>query len=142
MLTDAQIVDKYTDSDFGGSFSGVKTFQIFLKTDLNEHVSQNRLKQILNQLPFYIVSQRPIRTFPRRHYSVNSYGELLQADLAFMFEKNNYKYFLLVIDIFSRRIFVEALQDKSAPTVEKAFLKIFAHFPDGIQKVETDQGLN
>jgi len=140
MLSDAQIIDKYTDGSFGGSFSGARTFQIFLKTDLGEDISLNRIKGILNQLPFYIISQRPIRKYPRRHYSVGSYGELLQADLAFMFEKNDYKYFLLVIDVYSRKLFAEPLKDKSAATVEKAFTKIFANFPTGIQKLESDQG--
>ena len=64
----------------------------------------------------------------------------MQSDIAFMFEKNGYKYFLVLIDVFSRHLYVEILKDKSANTVKKAFEKIFSTFTSPITKIETDEG--
>jgi len=139
MWTDEEIIEKYRDKNFGGSFSGARTFQTFLKTDYNLDISLNRLYSILKTLPFYVISQRPIRKFPRRPYSVAGYGSLLQCDLAVMFEKDGWKYFLVVVDVYSRKLFVELLKDKSAPTVKKAFVKIFATFSTPITSIETDE---
>jgi hypothetical protein len=141
MLSDEEIIAKFRDPDFPGSFSGARNFQVFLKTDLNEYVPLKRIYSILKSLPFYVISQRPIRRFPRRKYDVKSYGALLQADLAFMYEKNQRKYFLVVIDVFSRHLFVDILENKDATTVRKSLEKIFSeHFPTPITKLETDQG--
>lgn len=139
MITDSEIAEKYRDVNFYGSFSGARNFQTFLKTDLNEDVPLKRIYNVLKNLPFYIISQRPIRRFPRRKYSVAGFGSLMQADLAFMHEKDGFKYFLVVIDVFSRHTFVELLKDKTAENVRKAFEKIFSTIPTEISKLETDQ---
>lgn len=140
MLTDQEIEDLYRDKTFYGSFSGALNFQTFLKTQLNEDISLKRIYSILKKMPFYVISQRPIRRFPRRKYDLAGFGSLLQADLAVMFEKNGYKYFLVLCDVFSRHLFVEALKDKTAESVKKALEKIFDSFPTPISKLETDQG--
>jgi|688.fasta_scaffold29059_7 hypothetical protein len=140
MLTDQEIAEKYSDIDFPGSFSGARNFQMFLKTDLNEDVDLKRIYTILKNQPFYVISQKPIRRFPRRPYWVPGFGILMQSDIAFMFEKNGFKYFLVLIDVFSRHLYVEALKDKTAATVKKAFQKIFSNFTSPITKLETDQG--
>jgi hypothetical protein len=57
-----------------------------------------------------------------------------------MFEKNGYKYFLVLCDVFSRHVYVEALKDKSAESVKKALEKILDSFSTPISKLETDQG--
>ena len=140
MLTDEEIAEKYRDLSFPGAFAGGRAFQMFLKTDLNEDISLKRIYSILKKLPFYVISQKPIRRFPRRSYWVTGFGILMQSDVAFMFEKNSFKYFLVLIDVFSRHLYVEALKDKSAPTVKKAFQKIFSTFTSPITKIETDEG--
>lgn len=57
-----------------------------------------------------------------------------------MYPKNDFKYFLTVIDVFSRKIFVEILKDKSAASTKKAFIKIFDEIPTEITKLECDAG--
>ena len=140
MLSDEDIIEKYRDINFAGAFSGARNFQVFLKTELNEDIPLTRIYQILKKLPFYVISQKPIRRFPRRKYSIAGFGCLMQSDLAFMFEKNGYKYFLVLIDVFSRHLYVEILKDKSANTVKKAFEKIFSTLTSPITKIETDEG--
>jgi hypothetical protein len=140
MLSDEDIIEKYRDINFAGAFSGSRNFQVFLKTELNEDIPLTRIYQILKKEPFYIISQKAIRRFPRRKYSIAGFGCLMQSDIAFMFEKNGYKYFLVLIDVFSRHLYVEILKDKSANTVKKAFEKIFSTFTSPITKIETDEG--
>ncbi len=139
MLTDSEIKEKYTDPDFFGAFSGGRNFQSFLKTDLNEDVPLKRIYSILKTLPFYLISQRPVRRFPRRQYSVAGFGDLIQADIAYMFDIDGWKYFLVVVDVFSRHLYVEVLKDKSSKVVQQALVKIFAQFQTPITKLETDQ---
>ena len=140
MLSDEELLEKYQDINFAGAFSGARTFQVFLKTELNEDVTLKRIYQILKAQPFYIISQKPIRKFPRRKYSVAGFGCLMQSDVAFMFEKHGFKYFLVLIDVFSRHLFVEILKDKTSESVKKALQKIFATFTSPITKIETDEG--
>jgi len=140
MLTDEEIAEKYRDINFPGAFSGARNFQMFLKTDLNEEIDLKRIYNILKKQPFYVISQKPIRRFPRRPYWVPGFGILMQSDIACMFEKNGFKYFLVLIDVFSRHLYVEALKDKTAATVKKVFQKIFSSFTSPITKIETDEG--
>ena len=61
-------------------------------------------------------------------------------DLAFMFASMGYKYFLLLIDVFSRHIYCEPLKRKTAPQVGIAIEKILAKMHAPNQKIQTDQG--
>jgi len=140
MLTDSEIADRYRDVGFPGAFSGARNFQMFLKTDLNKDISLKRIYNVLKSQPFYVISQKAVRRFPRRPYWVPGFGILMQSDIAFMFEKNGFKYFLVLIDVFSRHMYVEALKDKTAATVKKAFQKIFSSITNPITKIETDEG--
>lgn len=84
---------------------------------------------------------KPVRTFPRRSYDIQAYGDLTQADLAFFPESpGGYKYILILIDAFSRHLFAEPLKTKTADEVGKAFEKIFNEFGSQIAKLETDEG--
>lgn len=111
-LSDSEIKDLYQDETFPGSFAGARVFQQFLKTEKNENVSLSRIYSILKSLPNYMYTLRPMRKFPRRSYDVKGYLELVQCDLAQMYEFNGMKYFLLVTDIFSSRIWCEPLPSK------------------------------
>ena len=140
MLSDEEIIKLYRDPEFSGSFSGARSFQMFLKMDKNEDVSLKRIYSLLKQLPLYIMNQKRIRKFPRRKYIVTSFGQVCQADLAEMSSFNSFRYFLLLVDLFSRHIYVEPLRRKTMPVVRKAFERIFDEFKTPITKLETDKG--
>jgi len=59
-------------------------------------------------------------------------------DLSYMPEYNGYKYFLLVIDVFSKHMYTRPLKDKSAKAVGDAFKDIFDEFESPIFKLESD----
>ena len=46
MLSDEQILNLYKDTDFPGSWSGARTFQMFLKLNKNEYVTLHRIYKI------------------------------------------------------------------------------------------------
>jgi hypothetical protein len=55
MLTDKEIAEKYCDINFRGAFTGARTFQMFLKTDLNEDIGLKQIYNILKAQPFYLM---------------------------------------------------------------------------------------
>ena len=63
-----------------------------------------------------------------------------KADLAQMFDYEDYKYFLLVVDAFSSKVFVRPLKSKTSLVVKDAFEHIFQEFNAKIYKLETDRG--
>lgn len=111
-----------------------------MKTDLNIDVSERRLYSILRQNPIFLIHQRKRTRFPRRSLDVNNYGELLQADLAVMFEYESYKYFLLVVDVYSTKVFVRPLKNKTSTLTARALRDIFSEFNSKIYVFETDRG--
>jgi len=60
-------------------------------------------------------------------------------DLAVMPEFDGYKYFLVMIDVFSKHLYARPLKDKTASTVGKAFEDIYKEFQSPIFKLESDQ---
>ena len=139
-ISDKKILELWRDPNFSGSYRGVKTFQTLLKTDLNIDVSENHLYKVIKNDPIFIIHQRPRRKIIRRPYDLNNYGELVQADIAYMFNFENYLYFLLLIDCFSSKIFAVPLKSKDSNTVAKAFIIIFQQFNATIYEIQTDRG--
>ena len=127
-ISDKKILELWRDPNFIGSYRGIKTFQTLLKTDLNIEVSESRLYKVIKTDPIFILHQRPQRHIDRRSYDINNYGELVQADIAYMFEYETFKYFLLVIDCFSSKIFTIPLKSRDSSSVAIAFAEIFVEF--------------
>lgn len=140
MLTDEDIIKLFRNPEFKGSFSGMKNFQIFLKTDLNENVSLQRLYNVIKNYPDYIYQLKPIRKFPTRNYVTDSFGELMEIDLGFMPTFNLFRYFLCLVDVFSWHIWCVALKKKNGPVVGKALEKVFDEINSPITKIQADSG--
>jgi len=134
------ILKLWHDKNWIGSFRGIKTFQSLLKTDKNISVSEKQLYKILKNDKLYLLHLRPKSKVYRRKYDLNCYGEIVQFDLGFMFEFEGYKYFILLIDCFSFKIFIEPLKTKSSEEVFKAFKKLLNKYKTTIYKVEVDKG--
>ena len=140
MWTEDKILKLWRDPNFSGSYRGIKTFQILLKTDLNIDISEKSLYKIIKKDPIFLIHQKRRRNFPRRSYDLRFFGELVQADIAYMFPFQNFLYFLVFIDCFSSRIFVEPLKSKTSFAVRIAFENFFQKFKAPIQELQTDQG--
>ena len=72
---------------------------------------------------------------------MHNYGELVQMDIAHMFEdkETNFKYFLLLVDVFSSKVFAEPLKSRETPEIIKALRKIFADFGANIYEIQADR---
>jgi len=142
-IDEKEILKLYRDISFPGSFRGLKTFQAVLKSDKDIDIPEYRLRRILQKEPIYLMHQLKPFKIKRRPVITHNYGEIVQADVAFMFGDNNKKpsYFLLLIDVYSNKIFVEVLQNKEGTTVAKALEEIFKRFGAPIYEIQTDQGL-
>ena len=134
-----KIVKLWKTPTFSGSSTGLSTFQDALK-EKGINISYNKLYAIMREVPDYITSTRPVRRYPRRTMKVHGFCDLWQADLAEMPLDEEFKYFLLCIDIFSRKIFCRKLKTKTSLEVRQAFDDIFREVKTVCSKLETDQG--
>ena len=89
MLSDQELTEIWKNESYEGAFSGGRNFQKFLKTQFNENISLARIYRILKTIPAYVVSQRPIRRFPMRHYDIGGRcNKILQICLISANNKN------------------------------------------------------
>lgn len=140
VISDEKILQLWRDPTLSLSYRGIRTFQLLLKTDLDISVGIARLYRVLKKDSIYLMHKRPIRNFARRFYYVTYYCEVLQMDLASMFEFDNYNYFLLIVDIFSSKIYAQALKDKSSATTAEAVKNLLSKFGATPTTIECDQG--
>lgn len=137
-ISEEKILRLWRDPKFGGSYRGIKTFQMFLKTDKNIDVPEKELYKIIRKDPIYLMHLQA-KPVIRRKYFLSNIGELIQSDLAYMYPFKNYKYFVVFIDCFSFKIFTEAIKNKKSETVFKVFQNYLIETSE-IDKLETDQG--
>lgn len=141
-LDEDKILALYKDISFPGSFRGIKTFQAVLKSDKGIDVSEQSLRRILQKEPIYLIHQLKPFKIKRRSTITHNYGEIVQADVAFMFgeSENKQSYFLTLVDVFSGKVFVEVLQNKESQSVAQALEDIFKRFGAPIYELQTDKG--
>jgi len=87
LLSSEDLLRLYQDKDFPGSYSGARTFQMFLKTDKGEDVSLHDIYKVLKTFPPYLYVAKPMYRFPRRQYDV-------QVKILFKTEYKQVKNFL------------------------------------------------
>lgn len=96
-------------------------------------------QQIVNE-----IHRSARKNFEHRKYSMRGIADTLQADLIEMqqFKKENrgYRYILIVIDVFSKRVYAESLKDKTANEVTKAMENIFNKVGQPVKNLHTDSG--
>jgi len=139
-LTDSEILNLWQDKNFLGSFSGPANLRKFLFTDYGEHVPLKRLYKILKQSPDYLMNVRQVRRFPRRHYQIYSFGQLLECDLGFMKKYKKFNYFLLVIDAFSWKIWAVPVVSKSAIVIRRSLLSVLDSIDTPVTEISSDFG--
>jgi hypothetical protein len=144
-LTEAQkialVKRLYRDVNFSGSFSGINNMQRSIFLEKGIHVRRALVNKALNEIPTYVQHLRPIRKFERSHYNVTAFGEVCQADIAYMFDFEGFKYFLLVIDLFSHRIFTRPQKTKNKAETLESLKDIIDREKLEIYTLQTDQGM-
>jgi len=141
VISDEDLLKLWRDPSFEGSYRGARTFQVLLKTNLNIDIPLTRLYRVLANDQIYLIHQRANKKIERRHYITHNYGELTQMDIAVMFkdEESGYQYFLLLVDVFSSKVFTEPLKSRETSEVLKAFKKIISKFEAVIYELQADR---
>jgi len=120
-----------------GSFSGASGFKQTTGT-------QGNVKPILQKFPAYNLHHPTRKHFERRRVRVDGMHRLYAMDLKDIQSEsryNNKKRFLLVMmDVFSKRAWIEALPNKTGKAVVKGLEKIFARAGGVAPKIWCDYG--
>ena len=126
-LTDREkeIIEKaYTDISFPGAFGGLNRLREYLRQKKKILVTAAEIKSVLKNVPVYQMHVLAATRFRRRRYTVDGAGIQFQADLAEMPRYGDYKYFLLMVDLYSTFVYVVALTNKTSKAVQNALESI------------------
>ena len=114
--------------------------------------TEEQVRKILEGDISFQTSRALRKTFPRRKDLAYFFSERWEADVGDIGKarfvdlktgKEKGRYFLLAVDLFSRKVMVEPLPNKTASTVAKALEKILSTLKrpySAPQTLETDQG--
>lgn len=103
-----------------------------------------KIADFLRNYPVHSIHRRKIIKFPRRRVIARFPSELFMADLIEYADYNRsnrgYKFILLVIDCFTRMMYVSPMKTKSASDCLKAFQNIFEKLDQYPIHIVTDRG--
>ena len=120
----------YYDPAHPASFAGPNKLFQEVKNEGRFNISLNRIRKWLQNQEVYSIHRPLRRKFARNRVVVNGIDDQWDFDLmdmsALAKKNDGVKYLLLVIDIFSKYIFVRPLNNKTVSEVVKAFKSIFA----------------
>ena len=127
-----KILESWKDPAVPGSFSGLQNFYRGLQEKgLTRGKTKSEVKDILEKDLFFATSRGLRRNFPKRKDLVFGLNERYEADLGdlggrFKDLEGRVKgrYYLILIELFSRKLFCRALRDKSGPNVLAALKSI------------------
>ena len=136
----------YNDISGPGSFQGINKLYKAVKDDGVYEIYLSEVKDWLSTNKPYTMHKPTRKVKKRTRVLVSGIDDQFEADLASM-DKEAYvkqndgiKFLLVVIDVFSRFLWVRPLKDKSASTVTKAFDDIFKDSKRLPRRLRTDRG--
>ena len=120
---EARLERRYKTPSISGSFQGPSKVYSSAKAD-GINTTRERVEEALEKQESYTLNKPVIRKFPRNRVIVEGFDSQWDSDLAdfvLLSTKNSaFKYVLLMIDIFSRYVWVRPLKTKLAKEVVKA----------------------
>lgn len=118
----------YFDPSHSGSFSGPEKLYRTVREEGKFKIGRKKIRQFLQNQEEYSLQRDVKRKYRRRRVVVSGVDSQWGTDLANVenLEKFNdgIKYWLVVIDVFSKYLFVETLKDKKASSVVEGFRRI------------------
>lgn len=126
-----------------GAFAGPEKLYQAVKQDGKYKIGRMRIRQFLNNEDPYSLL-KPIRSsFPRSKVIVNTIDSIWDGDLAAVSnissENDGYKFLLVLIDIFSRFLFIVPLKNKQHQNVTDGLKSVF-HSGRKPDTLRTDKG--
>ena len=143
MMWENYLKGVYYDPANAGSFSGPDKLYRYVRKAGKYVISKHRIRQWLHRQEAYSL-QRPVRRhFKRNTVITTGIDDQWDADLIDMSkyktDNNGQAYVLIVIDIFSKYVWLRSLSTKMGKDVERAFAEILdeGRHPN---RVRTDKG--
>ena len=134
----------YYDPKHPGAFAGPQKLYKVVKSEGKFNIGMHRIRKFLHNQESYSLHKPVRRRFKRNHVISAGKDDLWMADLIDMKKfadwNEGFKYILLVIDTFSKYVWLEALKYKTGEEVAKAFEKIFTSSKRSPVKLITDKG--
>ena len=131
----------YEDPKVG--ITGINDFQRKLK-ERNIKVSQNKIKDFLETQDGYTKHKPVIKKYETRRFYSPRIDAIWQADIGYFIDfpeaNDNYKYWLVVIDTFSKFSWLKHLKSKSMQETTKAFEDILRESNRTPSSLNTDNG--
>ena len=118
-----------------------------LYTDITSKPSYSaKIADFLRQHDIHGVQRRIVkRTFPRRRVIARFPFDLFMADLMefpqYKFRNRGYRFALILIDVFTKKLYTAPLKKKTKEETAKAFEAIFHDFDEFPINLVTDKGL-
>jgi len=112
--------------------------EIYLQRHLRINI--NIVARALRSIPSYLYHLTPKRkNQPLGHHETFTIGENVQGDLAHLYESNGFKYLSVIVDMFSKKLWVRPLKRK---TPEELIVAVQEVLNDGvdIQTFSSDRG--
>lgn len=133
----------YFDPRHPGSFKGPNKLYEVVKEEGKHSLGLSKIRKWLNDQPAYSLNKAVRRKFPRLKVIVTGIHDQYEADLADMQKlktaNDGYTFILIVIDVFSRYIWVEPLKRKTEEDV-MAGLKMIFRRAEKPRRMRTDRG--
>ena len=131
----------YYNPSHPASFGGVNNLYKYAKLE-DPNIKLNNVLNWLKQQNVYTLHRPARKHFTRNRIYVSQIDEQWEADLVDMQEhsreNNGYKYLLVIIDVFSKYLFLNPLRNKTPIEVINVFRRIFRQRKP--LKLRTDRG--
>ena len=130
----------YLDPKFPGSYSGAEKFYREVK-DIHPNITRKKIKEFLKSQDAYTLHKRTRKPKYRRTL-VFKPRDLWQIDLLDMqkysTENNGFRYICVIIDCFSRFVWVKPLKNKTGKQIVKALALLLMN--ERPKLIQADQG--
>lgn len=147
----ADVLDDYLSSLYNtavqpGSFMGINKLYTAVKRENIYTVTYQQIKDWLETNRTYSLYKRVRRVKRRPRVVVAGIDDQFDADLAdlsapdYVEHNNGVRFLLVVIDIFTRYLWVRPLKNKYSDTVVKAFKAIFKKSKRRPRRIRSDRG--
>ena len=124
------LTKQYYDPKFPGSFSGVDKFYTEINNRGKYNLTRKDIEKWLQGQDTYTVNRSVQHNFKRNRVIVSGIDNQWDGDLMVLNSlakyNNNYKYILLLIDIFSRYIWTVKMKTKTSEATINAMKQVFA----------------
>ena len=115
----------YYDPGHPASYSGPHKLYKIVKDEGKYKIGIHRIRKFLHNQESYSLHRPVRRRFERNHYVTSGKDDLWMCDLIDMVKfvdwNSGNKYILLVIDVFSKYVWLRAIKNKTGNSVAEAF---------------------